>query len=360
MRLSNSHHPTLVHAVLSLRSELPKDKFTDEEDRSLLQRVVVLFSSVQRAEEERLLVAEWLLSAHELFGGTQPLPVLLHPVRAWFYPTVFDSLRIKQAKLKLLANCFQPAPSPIAPPSYYFDGFSFLFVLLTRWYRNLLDVLTCLKDFQVQATHSMPAKVYFDSLLVFLKAYPELSGSIQTYVILVHGGPHHLCSNITDIIFESPRFIEQLSFLTERIRLTDPTSQFPISVLRKLSATLCECDVDDFVRHGFDYIHLLDRIATEADIDPVRPSRYLLDVLRLSAVCELGSWSVGVLLIKVRKNKLFYVCLYVYFFLYSSSYGRFCCTIRRPSSSMPCETCWHTWPSTMPTSTCATRPSFCC
>jgi len=50
------------------------------------------------SENDRLLVAEWILGGQD----TLQLPNLaaaLYPFRSHFYPTVFDSLRIKQMKL---------------------------------------------------------------------------------------------------------------------------------------------------------------------------------------------------------------------------------------------------------------------
>jgi len=91
--------------------------FTPEDDELIIRKLAQYTQNSNRADEERILVAEWLRNYPLGPKSPKTLEEYLFQHHLLFYPTTFDSFAVKESLLRLLILSFQPSPSKLAPPS---------------------------------------------------------------------------------------------------------------------------------------------------------------------------------------------------------------------------------------------------
>lgn len=93
-----SYDPMLCHVVLMLHSRFA-DSFSSDDELGIARRLALIPKDAHHPLVFRLLALHWLLGSPRLVNGKESLA----PLMASFYPTVFDPLALKAAKLDAMA-----------------------------------------------------------------------------------------------------------------------------------------------------------------------------------------------------------------------------------------------------------------
>lgn len=115
MKFVSTQDISLIYSLLLIRKNFPT-LFTPQDDETIIQKLARYTENSGRADEERILVAEWLRGYPLGPKSAKTLAEYLHPHHLLFYPTTFDSFAVKEALLRLLISSFEPSPSKLAPP----------------------------------------------------------------------------------------------------------------------------------------------------------------------------------------------------------------------------------------------------
>ena len=218
--------PLLYHIVILLHNAVP-GVFSKQDELLLLSRLLHMTRDCNVSVHQRLLGIQWLLcfpariheggiSAHLSNGkGTSsehskselrstipgiisdPRFLLLHANHADLYPTVFEPLSLREAKLQALLHCFaMQSNSAIYYKSSESSGFKY------GPPKNFLRSLRCLLEYQYHGLQGRYTMAVFRLLFQVLLRFPQLCHSVQ--------------SILQDSMLYGPRFVPIVIQLIEK------------------------------------------------------------------------------------------------------------------------------------------------
>ena len=111
--------------------------FSEEDELVLVKRLKVMMNDSSALIQTRLLTVHWLLcfpaqsTPSDEFSEFTPLFLLLHQHSRDLWPTIFDPLILREAKLQALLHCFDTTKfSKCGPPE------------------DIIDALVCLGEYR--------------------------------------------------------------------------------------------------------------------------------------------------------------------------------------------------------------------
>lgn len=289
----------MLHAVVTIMLRFPEVMQTGDY-RKLIDQLFRLVDEPLLSTERRIMVIEWLTSLERFFPdalvyhlmlpespppspsaprrvGDQPamssppsapadaitpamrqsLPPLLFQYYNRFYPVIFDSWELREAKLLALCSCFN-ADTAVPPPT-------------------ILRVLACVEEYRFYASAARPTVIAFRVLSAMLLSFTELYAEIYKYLL--------------NLILHMPKFLPNV------IKLINDIKDSPIAATSKVAAVLLSSLNEVFATHPINrlaqYLSILEPIVSEPSIDPTNLLRKVLQFLKQTNYCQQGKWNEG-------------------------------------------------------------------
>ena len=156
--------------------------FSEEDELVLVKRLKVMMNDSSTMIQTRLLTVHWLLcfpaqstSSNELSEFT-PLFLLLHHHSRDSWPTIFDPLILREAKLQALLHCFDTTKfSKCGPPE------------------DIIDALVCLGEYRYYGPFSRVSAAVYRFLYQLLQRFPNRVKDVQRVLV--------------DTLVQCPRFV---------------------------------------------------------------------------------------------------------------------------------------------------------
>ncbi|PRP74413.1 AP-5 complex subunit beta-1-like [Planoprotostelium fungivorum] len=181
-RYSSCHHLLLFHDILLMHLNFP-EIFTAEQQESLVSRLLHFTKISTMSVEQRSLSVRIFLDfpfrnglvvesnprgcnrADDVILRHRRSALQLNPMYPNFYPTTFDPLQLKYTKIFALIECFLSDEQTILPTA------------------QLLEVLKCLKGYELWSSQSTTVAIVFHYLLLLMLKFPILFSDVQRYIV---------------------------------------------------------------------------------------------------------------------------------------------------------------------------------
>ena len=291
--LAFTRNALLFHVALLLHSAIA-GVFSERDELTLVHRLKVLMGDSSILVQTRLLSVHWMLGfpaqiqQGSEYRGFSSLFLLLHQHSKDLWPSVFDPLILREAKLQALLHCFDTTPfSKCAPPS------------------NMIDALVCLGEYRYCGPFSRVSLAVYRFLYQVLRRFPSLCRDVQR---VLH-----------DTVALSPRFVNNTIHLIDlymnkhyeirrKAQTTfsgDETKTPTDKVSLFLFASFCPMlSTIEPARRLHHYFSLMERVVLEPHINPTPALTALLRYMRLTDVCYQGEWSTGAKILSICRSAL--------------------------------------------------------
>ena len=317
--LAFTRNPLLFHMVLLLHSAI-SGVFSEEDELILVRRLKVLMNDSSTLIHTRLLAVHWLLcfpaqtKPPNGFNQFTPLFLLLHNHNKDLWPTIFDPLILREAKLQALLHCFDTTPfSKCGPPTdiidalvslgeyRYYGPFSrvsaavyrFLYQLLQRFPNRVKDVQRVLLDTIVQCPRFVENTIHLIDLYMSknktyleTKCLPVRNALLATLAVT---------ANLT--------LGKDNNNGLEEEKMVDNTS-YRNSALFLLASFCPMLTTVEPARRLHHYFALMERIVSETEINPLPILTAILRYMRITDVCYQGDWSTGTKILSICRSSL--------------------------------------------------------
>ena len=290
--LAFTQNTLLFHVALLLHSAI-SGVFSEQDELTLVRRLKVLMGDSSTIVQTRLLSVHWLLNFPAQnepgpgYEGFSSLFLLLHQHSEDLWPSVFDPLILREAKLQALLHCFDTTPfSSCGPPP------------------TMIDVLVCLGEYRYYGPFSRVSLAVYRFLYQLLRRFPNLCRDVQR---VLH-----------DTIVQCPRFVDNTIHLVDlymhkhekmkQDRNGKPLAFPPVAtdkVSLFLLASFCPMlSSIEPARRLHHYFALLERIVSEPNLNPAPVLTSLLRYMRLTDVCFQGAWPTGAKILSICRSSL--------------------------------------------------------
>ncbi|KAM9964116.1 hypothetical protein ACTFIW_005767 [Dictyostelium discoideum] len=256
------------HIVLYLTLVFP-DLYSQDEFDYCLKRLISIINDISLSLENRIFAIDWLLSLpNKVLKNQQQQPLSIFQFYPNFYPTSFDSIFLKEAKLYALCKCLSNSTLNISiSPD------------------ELLKSLICLEEFKHNNENSISTRIVFSNLLLLLSNFPTMMfGCIEKY----------LC----DILINYPQFLNVIICLSNGIQ----NQRTKINLFLSLCRMILQLKPLRFLQ----YLPLVERVVVEDQIDPTSLLEKTFELVKRKKILTLGNWYIGNIILSICRRSLMY------------------------------------------------------